>query len=279
PARSPPARRPDRDHARRQGRPTRHARRARQLAGRRLRAELHPRYPTQPRTDAALDHEGRGTRRDRRSRTARRNDRAGRGARHRRQRAAGAGRRKRQGRRRRRPHRRPERDRRRGRLTAVATATDYAAPAIATPGPRPGWRGRPGRVVGVVLAMVIGYLGWKSSLPWSNRLVWNSLSSYLDRFQTWLSDSRNTPHPSFVFAIFNGLATFLDNLVSWFTTFFEKLTWVGTVALGTLVVVRFGHWRQAIGVLAAFASFALMGLWEESVQTFALVFAAVGLSL
>src|SRR5207248_3070434 len=105
------------------------------------------------------------------------------------------------------------------------------------------------------------------------------LSSYLDRFQTWLSDSRNTPHPSFVFAIFNGLATFLDNLVSWFTTFFEKLTWVGTVALGTLVVVRFGHWRQAIGVLAAFASFALMGLWEESVQTFALVFAAVGLSL
>jgi glycine betaine/proline transport system permease protein len=161
----------------------------------------------------------------------------------------------------------------------VATATDYAAPAAAIPAPHPWWRGRPGLVVGVVLAMLIGYIGWKSSLPWSHRLVWNSLSSYLDRFQTWLSDSRNTPHPSFVFAIFNGFATFLDNLVSWFTTFFEKLTWVGTVALGTLVVVRFGHWKQALGVLAAFASFALMGLWEQSVQTFALVFAAVGLSL
>src|SRR6266550_1379238 len=127
--------------------------------------------------------------------------------------------------------------------------------------------------------MLVGYLGWKSSLPWSNRLVWNSLTSYLDRFQTWLSDSRNTPHPSFVFAIFNGFATFLDNLVSWFTTFFEKLTWVGTVALGTLVVLRFGRWQQAVGVLVAFASFALMGLWEQSVQTFALIFAAVGLSL
>src|SRR5207253_1005301 len=77
----------------------------------------------------------------------------------------------------------------------------------------------------------------------------------------------------------NGFATFLDNLVSWFTTFFEKLTWVGTVALGTLVVLRFGHWKQAVGVLIAFTSFALMGLWEQSVQTFALIFAAVGLSL
>ena len=106
----------------------------------------------------------------------------------------------------------------------MATATDYVAPAAAIPASRPWWRGRPGLVVGVVLAMLIGYLGWKSSYPWSNRLVWNSLSSYLDRFQTWLSDSRNTPHPSFVFSIFNGFATFLDNLVSWFTTFFEKLT-------------------------------------------------------
>ncbi len=161
----------------------------------------------------------------------------------------------------------------------MATATEYAARAGAIPAPRPWWRGRAGLVVGVVLAMLVGYLGWKSTLPWPNRLVWNSLTGYLDRFQTWLSDSRNTPNPSFVFAIFNGFATFLDNLVSWFTTFFEKLTWVGTVALGTLVVLRFGRWQQALGVLAAFASFALMGLWEESVQTFALIFAAVGLSL
>src|SRR5438105_7510294 len=127
--------------------------------------------------------------------------------------------------------------------------------------------------------MLIAFLGWKSALAWPDRLVWNSLPNHLDGFQTWLSDRRNTAHPSFVFAIFNGFATFLDNLVSWFTTFFHRLTWVGTVVLGTLVVLRFGHWKQAVGVLAAFASFALIGLWEESVQTFALVFAAVGLSL
>jgi glycine betaine/proline transport system permease protein len=161
----------------------------------------------------------------------------------------------------------------------VATATDYAAPVAAIPAPRPWWRGRAGLVVVVVLAMLVGFLGWKNTHPWPNSVVWNALPGYLDRFQTWLSDSRNATHPSFVFAIFNGFANFLDNLVSWFTTFFEKLTWVGTATLGTLVVTRFGHWKQALGVLAAFASFAVMGLWEQSIQTFALMLAAVGLSL
>jgi glycine betaine/proline transport system permease protein len=156
---------------------------------------------------------------------------------------------------------------------------ESAARGAAIPAPRPWWRGRAGLVVGVLLAMLIGYLGWKNALPWPNRLTWNTLPTYFDRFQTWLSDSRNAANPSFVFAIFNGFATFLDDLVSWFTTFFFKLTWVGTVTLGTVVVLRFGHWRQALGVLAAFVSFALMGLWEESVQTFALMLAAVGLSL
>ena len=36
------------------------------------------------------------------------------------------------------------------------------------------------------------------------------MDAHLDRFQIWLSDSRNAAHPSFVFAIFNGFANFLD---------------------------------------------------------------------
>ena len=57
------------------------------------------------------------------------------------------------------------------------------------------------------------------------------------------------------------------------------MTWVGTLAAGVLIVLRFGGWRAALIVLAAFVSFALMGLWEESVQTLALMLAAVTLSL
>ena len=44
-------------------------------------------------------------------------------------------------------------------------------------------------------------------------------------------------------------------------------------------MLRFGGMRAAAIVLAAFASFALLGLWEASMETLALMLAAVGLSL
>ena len=159
------------------------------------------------------------------------------------------------------------------------STAQVAAPAAASPHGRPWWRGRFGLVVAIAIAMFVAFLGWKNQLSWPNSLVWTSLSGYLDRFQTWLSDSRNVAHPSFVFSIFNGFANFLDNLVSWLTSFFHKLTWAGTTALATLVVLRFGGRRAALIVLAAMTSFAAMGLWEQSVETFALTLAAVGLSL
>ena len=116
--------------------------------------------------------------------------------------------------------------------------------------------------------------------PWPAALTWNSLAHYLDNFQAWLSNNRNVPHPSIFFRLFNGIATFLDDLVGWLTSFFFKLTWAGTTALGTLVVLRFGGRRAALGiVLAAFVSSRLLGVWDPSMQTFALTFASVGLSL
>lgn len=157
------------------------------------------------------------------------------------------------------------------------------ATAVAQPLPRahpaPWWRGRPGAVTLVVALMILAFLGWKNHWGWPAALTWNSLSPHLDRFQVWLSDNRNVEHPAFGFRIFNDVASFLDDLVSWLTRFFFWLKWSGTAALGTLVVLRFGGRRAALGTLAAFASFAALGLWEESVETFALTLAAVGLSL
>ncbi len=82
-----------------------------------------------------------------------------------------------------------------------------------------------------------------------------------------------------IFTILNGISTGLGDFVSALASFFHDLTWVGTLALGVLVSLRFGGIRAALWVLAAFLSFAVMGLWEPSVQTFSLVFAAVTLSL
>jgi glycine betaine/proline transport system permease protein len=154
-----------------------------------------------------------------------------------------------------------------------------AAGVLAAPAPRPWWRGRLGAVLAITIAIVIAFFGWKSQVPWPGALTWNSLSHDLDNFQAWLSNNRNVPHPSIVFRVFNGIANFLDNLVGWLTSFFFKLTWAGTTALGTLVVLRFGGRRAALGVLAAFCTFAAMGLWDPSVRTFALTIASVSLAL
>src|SRR5207244_5854320 len=76
-----------------------------------------------------------------------------------------------------------------------------------------------------------------------------------------------------------GFANLRARLVSWRTSFFLKLRWAGTTVLGALIVLRFGGRRAAAGVLVALGSCALMGLWQESVETFSLTIAAVSLSL
>jgi glycine betaine/proline transport system permease protein len=160
----------------------------------------------------------------------------------------------------------------------MSVATEHAARVAFAP--RPGWwRSRTAQVASVAAVMVVCYMAFKNDLTWPAALEWNSLSPHLDRFQVWLSDHRNTEHPSVAFSAFNGLASFLDDLVSWLNNLLLWLTWVGTTAVGVLVVLRFGGIRAAGLMLAAFASFAAMGLWEQSMQTLALVVAAVVLSL
>jgi glycine betaine/proline transport system permease protein len=161
----------------------------------------------------------------------------------------------------------------------MTVATDAAVRAVAAPAQRPWWRSRFVLVLAVVGGLVIAYFGWKNELTWPDSLVWNTLGTYLDNFQNWLSSHRNETNPSVFFDVFNAVANFLDNLVSWLTTFFEDLTWVGTTALAVLVVLRFGTVRAAVTVALAFVAFAAFGIWTEAVETFALTFAAVALSL
>jgi glycine betaine/proline transport system permease protein len=131
----------------------------------------------------------------------------------------------------------------------------------------------------VVGAMVVVYRALGGDYPWPNALVWNGLSAKLDSFQAWLLDQRTAEDESAFFSVFNGFATLVDNLVDWFTRFLLWLSWLGVAAVGTITVLRFGGRRAATIALAAFASFALVGLWEASMETLALMLAAVGLSL
>ncbi len=167
-------------------------------------------------------------------------------------------------------------------MTSITETVVRPAPVV---GHRPWWRGK---LVQVALVVALMYIAWRiwepaeaspTERPWPGELTWNSLSGHLDTFQIWLSDQRNAADPSFAFAIFDGFATFVDNLVDWFNRLLLWLTWFGTTAALALVALRFGGWRAAAWIVAALASFAAMGLWAESLQTLALMLAAVGLSL
>ncbi len=159
---------------------------------------------------------------------------------------------------------------------AVASGR-FAAPAIPAPSSR--WRGRPAQVAGVVGLMLLAFAFLRGEAPWPSSLIWSELPAKLDSAQSWLLEERTAEDPNFIFAILDGFRAFADWLVTTANDAMLWITWVGTLAASVLIVLRFGGWRAALIVFAAFASFALMGLWEESVQTLALMFAAVLLSL
>ncbi len=161
----------------------------------------------------------------------------------------------------------------------MTTVTDAS---VATPllvEHRPWWRSRVTLSAAILGVMLLAYFGWKGQYAWPNQLVWNALPTHLNDFQTWLVDQRNADSPSIVIRAFNGFANFLDDLVTWFTDFLGWMTWVGVTVAGVLISLRFGGTRAAVWAFAAFATFALSGLWLESMQTLALMLAAVGLSL
>jgi glycine betaine/proline transport system permease protein len=160
-------------------------------------------------------------------------------------------------------------------VTTVAVEP-VAAPVVVH---RPWWRGKMVQTAAIVALMYVAYRIWPLEYPWPDGLAWNSLGGHFDDFQTWLLDQRNAENPSFVFGIFDGFATLVDDLVGWFDRFLLWMTWLGTTVVGTLLALRFGGWRAAAWVVGAFASFALMGLWAESMETLALMIVAVGLSL
>jgi glycine betaine/proline transport system permease protein len=159
---------------------------------------------------------------------------------------------------------------------AVASGR-LAAPAAFAPSSR--WRGRPAQVGAIVGLWLVAYFLLKGDFDWPGSLTWKQLPGKLDDAQDWLLEQRTAAHPNPLFAVLEGFRSLCEWLVTATVDILEWLTWVGTIVASVLIVLRFGGWRPALIVFGAFVSFALMGLWEESIQTLGLMFAAVLLSL
>jgi glycine betaine/proline transport system permease protein len=159
---------------------------------------------------------------------------------------------------------------------AVASGR-LARPAAFAPSER--WRSRPAQVGAIIGLWLIAYLVFKGQFDWPSSLTWKQLPAKLDNAQNWLLEQRTADNPNPIFAVLEGFRSMCEWLVTAFVDIFEWLTWVGTIAASVLIVWRFGGWRPALIVFGAFVSFALMGLWEESIQTLGLMLAAVLISL
>jgi glycine betaine/proline transport system permease protein len=143
----------------------------------------------------------------------------------------------------------------------------------------PWWRSRAGLVAAIFALIFLVFLLARNEFPWPASLTWSSLAGNLDDFQGWLIEQRSAASRNPLFAVFDGFRIFADNFVTWLNDLLLWMTWVGTAVAATLIVLRWGGWRAGLIIFSAFATFALMGLWEESIQTLALMLAAVALSL
>ena len=150
------------------------------------------------------------------------------------------------------------------------------APAFAAPTSR--FRGRGAQALGILALLILGYILFKNEYSWPASLTWDELPRKLDDAQNWLLDQRTEGSNPF-FAVLDAFRAFCDWLVTALLDFFEWLTWVGVLVASTLIVLRFGGLRAGLITFFAFVSFALLGLWEESIQTLALMTAAVTISI
>jgi glycine betaine/proline transport system permease protein len=141
------------------------------------------------------------------------------------------------------------------------------------------WQSRLTLVALVIAGMVVCHLTLSRTQSWPGGLTWNSLVPHLDNIQAWLSDQGAKSHPNIAYRILDGIGSALDTVVGWLHDALTKLTWPGATVLATLVALRWGGLRAGAIMLASFASFALLGLWDESMQTLSLMIAAVALSV
>jgi glycine betaine/proline transport system permease protein len=161
----------------------------------------------------------------------------------------------------------------------LAASTIAAAPGIALDH-RPWWRSRSTIVGAIVAVMVICHLTLSRTLSWPDSLVWHSLNHYLDNMQNWLAAESAKTHPNFAYRLIHWISSGLDALVRWLYHLLSKwLTWPGTTLLAGLLAWRFGGRRAGVIMVASFASFAALGLWDDSMQTLALMLVAVAFSL
>ncbi|WP_159944752.1 MULTISPECIES: proline/glycine betaine ABC transporter permease [unclassified Nocardiopsis] len=129
-------------------------------------------------------------------------------------------------------------------------------------------------VAGYWVSRLLGHPAWAGGFPTA---VGDRFMAWLDSVYAWIVANRNDS-PLFLY-FFNYVSVGLGSAVVLINRTLDLLTWPGVTLAGVFIAWRVAGWRVALVVLAAFAVFALTGLWNASMTTLALIITAVFIAL
>jgi glycine betaine/proline transport system permease protein len=140
------------------------------------------------------------------------------------------------------------------------------------PPPSP-WRNRLVWAGAVVVAIAIG-LQLTPGFP--ERLVVN-VGKVFDGFQSWVIDHQKTS-PLFLYFL-NPIKDAANSLLDVTTNVLSRMTFVGVIVGAAAISAVVAGWRLAILAAVGFSVMGLLGLWESSMETLALIIVSVGTAL
>jgi glycine betaine/proline transport system permease protein len=149
--------------------------------------------------------------------------------------------------------------------------TERVGVAIHRP-PNP-WRKRLIWAIAVVVALAIGLL---LTPGFPEKLVVN-VAKVFDGFQEWVIANQKTS-PLFIY-ILNPIKDVAQALLDGTTNVLNRMTYLGVIVGAASLAGILAGWRLAIVTAVGFSVMGLLGLWESSVETLALITVSVGPAL
>jgi glycine betaine/proline transport system permease protein len=135
------------------------------------------------------------------------------------------------------------------------------------------WRGRLIWAGVVVVAIAIG-LQLTAGFP--DRLVVD-VGKVFDGFQGWVIDHQKTS-PLFIYFL-NPIKDTANSLLDATTNILSRMTFLGVIVGAAAIAAALAGWRLAIVAAVGFSVMGLLGLWESSMETLALIIVSVGVAL
>jgi len=147
------------------------------------------------------------------------------------------------------------------------------APRVIHSEPHP-WPRRLAFMAIAAVAATIGLLWLSPGFP-EGLVV--GIEDWFAGVESWIIDNQAT-HWLFVYVL-NPIETAITSTVQLVQDALDRMTWLGFLAASCAIAGMVAGWRMALLAAAGVATFGVLGVWEESLETLSLVLVAVAISL